>query len=65
MTTLWLTLAAPIARADRDFGLRFTANAHGNVIGTGNTLVTCLTTDNLCAAARAGHCASGGANNNN
>src|SRR3954469_12022491 len=57
-------LAAPIARAERDFGLRFQANAHGDVTGTGNTLLTCVTSDSLCAKARGGT-ANGGENNNN
>ena len=64
VATLWLMLAPPIARAERDFGLRFQANAHGDVTGMGNTLLTCVSTETLCAAARAGT-ASGGENNNN
>jgi uncharacterized repeat protein (TIGR01451 family) len=64
VATLWLMLAPPIARAERNFGLRFQANGHGDVTGTGNTLLTCLTSDTLCAKARAGT-ANGGENNNN
>ena len=42
------------AHADRAFGLRESFNVHGDVIGTGNTLLTCLDGDNLCPAARQG-----------
>jgi uncharacterized repeat protein (TIGR01451 family) len=68
VVTLWLALAAPMAHADRDFSLRKTFNAHGDVAGTGNTLLTCLDSDNLCAAARAGNAggsSDNGDNNNN
>ena len=54
VVALWLTLAAPVAHADRAFGLRESFNVHGDVTGTGNTLLTCLDGDNLCPAARQG-----------
>ena len=65
MVALWLTLAAPAARADRAFGLRESFNVHGDVTGTGNTLLTCLPRDTLCPAARQGTIADLGDNNNN
>jgi len=51
------------AFADRDYTIRFTANAQGDITGTGNTLLTCDDRDVRCAAARRGQ--GGTANNNN
>ena len=65
MVALSLTLAAPVAHADRAFGLRESFNVHGDVTGTGNTLLTCVDTDNLCPAARRGTAGNLGDNNNN
>jgi hypothetical protein len=56
--------AAVPASADRDYAVRFTRNAQGDITGTGNTLVTCLDDDAKCAAARDGT-ANGVDNNNN
>jgi uncharacterized repeat protein (TIGR01451 family) len=51
------------AAADRDYTIRFSRNAQGDITGTGNTLMTCVDTDSRCAAARQGQ--AGGADNNN
>jgi uncharacterized repeat protein (TIGR01451 family) len=59
---LALTLPS-VAFADRDYTIRFTANAQGDITGTGNTLLTCDDRDARCAAARTGQ--GGTANNNN
>lgn len=63
VVTLWLGLGVSAALAERSFGLRFEDNRRGDVIGTGNTLLTCVGADPLCADARAG--TGGGAANNN
>ncbi len=54
-----------VAQADRAFGLRESFNVHGDVTGTGNTLLTCVDTDSLCPAARRGDAGTLGDNNNN
>jgi uncharacterized repeat protein (TIGR01451 family) len=59
-----LLLAPATAAAERAYTIRYSANLQGDISGTGNTLLTCLDTDTVCAAARAGT-ASGAANNNN
>ena len=60
-----LALLLPaVAYAERDYSVRFTVNAQGDVTGTGNALVTCLDSNNRCAAARNAQ-ASGADNNNN
>jgi len=56
--------AASPASADRNYTVRFTQNAQGDITGTGNTLMTCRDDDDKCAAARNGT-ASGADNNNN
>jgi hypothetical protein len=58
-------LALPgVAAADRAYSIRFTANAQGDITGTGNTLMTCdEDRDVRCPAARNGQ--GGSANNNN
>ena len=53
-----------VARADREYTVRFTQNAQGDITGAGNTLLTCRDDDSRCAAARRGQ-ASGADNNNN
>jgi uncharacterized repeat protein (TIGR01451 family) len=58
-------LALPaVASAERDYTVRYTSNSQGDITGTGNTLMTCLTTDSKCGAAQQGQ-ASGADNNNN
>ena len=48
-------LALPaVAVADRDYSVRFTRNAQGDITGTGNTLLTCRDDVAQCTAARAG-----------
>jgi uncharacterized repeat protein (TIGR01451 family) len=47
-------LGATPARADRDYSVRFTTNAQGDITGTGNTLMTCRATDAACANAQSG-----------
>jgi hypothetical protein len=47
-----LLLLPAVAPAERDFTVSFTANAQGDITGTGNTLLTCRDSDSLCAAAR-------------
>jgi uncharacterized repeat protein (TIGR01451 family) len=58
-----MVLAGP-AHADRAFAPRFTANAKGDIVHTGNTLMTCPASDLACAAAQDGT-ASGAPSNNN
>jgi uncharacterized repeat protein (TIGR01451 family) len=62
ITTGALALPA-VAVADRDYSVRFTRNAQGDITGTGNTLLTCRDDVAQCTAARAGQ--GGNANNNN
>ena len=51
------------ASADRAFTVRFQTNAQGDVTGTGNSLMTCRTSDPGCPDARNG--VGSGLNNNN
>ena len=60
---LALTPSAASAAA-RPFEQRFSTNDTGNIVGTGNTLLTCSTAEGQCAAARA-RTATGSALNNN
>src|SRR5688500_3353567 len=55
-------LAAP-ALADRAITPRFTATAKGNLVHTGNTLMTCPA-GGTCASAQDGTATGGAANNN-
>ncbi len=59
-----MAVFASIARADRAFLPRFSANATGNVTLVGNTLMTCPATASACAAARAGTATGTNLNNN-
>jgi uncharacterized repeat protein (TIGR01451 family) len=60
-----LALLLPAAaHAERDYSVRFSVNAQGDITGTGNALVTCRDSDNRCANARNAQ-ASGADNNNN
>jgi uncharacterized repeat protein (TIGR01451 family) len=59
---LILLALAPPASADRNFALRFTTNAQGDITGTGNSLLTCSDSDPGCADARQG--TGGGLSNN-
>lgn len=52
------------ASADRDYTVRFTQNAQGDITGTGNTLMTCQDSDSRCDNARAGHGSGSDINNN-
>src|SRR3954463_11629056 len=56
-----LAVLAPAASANRDFGVRFTANTQGNITLTGNTLMTCPASA-ACTNAQGG---SGTLHNNN
>ncbi|HEY7619781.1 MAG TPA: hypothetical protein VH834_08415 [Solirubrobacteraceae bacterium] len=49
-----VVVLAPPAIADRDFAVRFTTNAQGDITGTGNSLLTCRTADAGCTDARQG-----------
>jgi hypothetical protein len=60
-----IALALPsLAAAERNYSVRSTTNAQGDITGTGKTLMTCRDDDAKCGAARNGQ-ASGGDNNNN
>src|SRR5262245_17643289 len=48
------TLTPPAALAEQDLGLRFRANAAGNIVLIGNTLLTCPSADPDCPPARQG-----------
>jgi uncharacterized repeat protein (TIGR01451 family) len=61
---LLVLLLPPVAHAERDYSVRYTVNAQGDITGTGNALVTCLDSDSRCANARNAQ-ASGADNNNN
>jgi hypothetical protein len=50
----WAALTAAPARADRSFAPRFSATDRGQVLTTGNTVVTCPGTGTSCRAAQAG-----------
>jgi uncharacterized repeat protein (TIGR01451 family) len=58
-----MLFAAP-ALADRAFAPRFSANAKGDIVQTGNTLMTCPAAAPLCASAQAGTATGADANNN-
>lgn len=59
---LGVVLLPSDAVADRAFGPRFTVNTQGDIAIAGNMLMSCLGTDPVCPAARAG---MGSALNNN
>lgn len=63
---LGIALAVPAgAAAERDYGIRFTTNAQGDVTGTGNTLMSCRNSDPKCDAARNGTAGPTNADDNN
>ena len=55
--------AAP-AQAERAFAPRFSQNAQGDVVMAANTMLSCVTVEPTCPAAREGTANSGGTNNN-
>ena len=58
-----MTLPA-VASADRNYSVRFTQNAQGDITGTGNTLLTCNDSDSRCTGGRAGQGSGTDLNNN-
>ena len=56
--------AVPAAQAERAFAPRFSQNAQGDVALAANTMLSCITVEPTCPAARDGTANSGGTNNN-
>jgi uncharacterized repeat protein (TIGR01451 family) len=59
-----LLVGAAPAQAERAFAPRFSQNAQGDVAMAANTMLSCITVEPTCPAARDGTANSGGTNNN-